>query len=204
MGDNKIVTFTEFQSNPELIAKFGGNYENYLNSFTAQLSGNGLFNFAAQNTGYSTVPGLNKVSLFFGGVKSGAVQANTQIQEQNDKKQAEIDKKLAQIKDPKIRAQVEEELYSGNLTDLFFEMLVDRYEKKKDEFDEIWAKYQLAKGQAADMKKTCEKLLREYQYNESSSIRSRYVNAEKEYSDADMWSEIYLSEAMDVSHRAVG
>ena len=204
MANEKIVTYTEFQNNPELRAKFEGNYESYLNSFSAKLLSSGLFKFAAQNSEYSSIPGLNQVSLFFGAPKSVTNQSPVQVQEQDDKKQNEIDKKLEQIKDPKIRAQVEAEVYTGNLSDAFLDMLIDRYEKKKDEFDEIWAKYQLAKGEAADMKKTCERLLREYRNNESSSIRSQYITAERQYTDADMWSDIYLSEAMDVSHRVVG
>ena len=37
MANEKIVTYTEFQNNPELRAKFEGNYESYLNSFSAKL-----------------------------------------------------------------------------------------------------------------------------------------------------------------------
>lgn len=202
MGAEKIVSFTEFQSNPELNTKFGGDYTSYLNSFAAKLSGAALFDFASQN-GFSSVPGLNKVSLFFGRSKVGNTFAQQKLQEQNDKKQAEIEKKLEQIKDPKIRAQVEEELYSNNLSDAFFDMLIERYTKKKDEFEEVWTKYQLAKGEAADMKRTCEKLLQEYQNNENSSTKGKYVTAEKQYTDSKMWAEIYLSSARDVSHRAV-
>lgn len=198
MGVEKLATYTEFQNNPELKAKFGGDYTSYLNSFAAKLSGAALFDFAAQS-GYSSVPGLNKVSLFFGRNKIGAAQAQLNIQ--NEKKQEAIQEKLDRIKDPKVRAQVEEELYSNNLSDAFFDLLLERYSKKKDEFDEVWAKYQLAKGEAADMKKVCENLLREYQRNETSSVKGKYIDAEKQYSDANMWAEIYLSNAMDVSHR---
>lgn len=200
MSADKIVSYSEFQSNKELNVKFGGDYTRYLDSFAAKLSSEAVFDFASKS-GFSSVPGLNKVSLFFGRSNVSAAQSQQKIQAQNDKKQTEIEKKLEQIKDPKIRAQIEEELYSNNLSDAFFDMLMERYAKKKDEFDEVWAQYQLAKGQAADMKKTCEKLLREYQSNESSSIRSQYVTAEQQYTDADMWADIYLSKAVDVSHR---
>ena len=82
-------------------------------------------------------------------------------------------------------------------------MLMERYTKKKDEFEEIWTKYQIAKGEAADMKRTCEKLLQEYQTNENSSTKGKYITAEKQYTDSKMWAEIYLSSAMDASHRAI-
>lgn len=202
MSVEKMVTYAEFQSNPELQEKFQGSYDSYLNSFAAKLSGTAVFNFAAQN-GESSIPGLNNVSLFFGTPKTKQTNSSKEIQAQNDKKQAEIEKKLASIKDSKIRAQIADELYFGNLSSAFFDLLMERYENKKNEFEEIWEKYQFAKGQAADMKKTCERLLREYQRNENSIRKSQYITAENNYKDADMWADIYLSSAMDASHRAV-
>ena len=82
------------------------------------------------------------------------------------------------------------------------DMLIERHKKKMAEFEEVWAKYQLAKGQAADLKKTCEKLLREYQAsNDSSSKKTNYNRAYKDYADAQLDADIYLDIAGDISHR---
>jgi hypothetical protein len=195
----KIASLQQFQNDPKLQAEFGGDYGRYLDSFLQKLNNNGLFSFAQQ--GYTTVPGLNQVSLFYN-FQPQTTGATDKIKQQEEEKQAKIDKKLETIKDPKIRAQVAAELYSNNLTEEFFELLLDRYEKKKEEFDVLWAKYQAAKGEAANMKKVCERLLREYQSKQDISIRTNYINAEHKFSDADMWAGIFLSEAGDVAHRA--
>jgi hypothetical protein len=195
---NTVVTLEQFQSDPKLQAQFGGDYGRYLDSFMQQLQLGGLFDVARQ--GYTSVPGLNKVSLFYNFTPQTAA-ATDKIKQQEEEKQAKIDKKLDTIKDPKIRAQVEAELYSNNLTEEFFELLLDRYERKKEEFDILWAKYQAAKGEAANMKKVCERLLREYQSKQDVSVRSRYINTERNFQEADMWADIYLSEAGDVAHR---
>ena len=199
MAVEKMLTLQEFQSNPELKAKFGGDYTKYLDSFSVKLNAMGLFGFAAQNS-KSNIPGLNNVSLFFGAPASITEKYNQQVQEQQDKKQEAIEEKLNKIKDPKLRAQVEAELSSTDLSDALFDLMIARYEKKHAEFEEIWAKYQIAKAEAADMKKVCEKILREYQNNQNVSVRSKYIEAEHSYNEANMWAEIYLSESMDAAY----
>ena len=86
MAVEKMLTLQEFQSNPELKAKFGGDYTKYLDSFSVKLNAMGLFGFAAQNS-KSNIPGLNNVSLFFGAPASITEKYNQQVQEQQDKKQ---------------------------------------------------------------------------------------------------------------------
>ena len=195
MAVEKMLTFSEFQSNPELKAKFGGDYTKYLDSFAAKLSGTALFDFASQNGGY--VPGLSATSIFFSAPNYGSKS----VQEKEDKRQAAIEERLSKISDPKLRAQIEAELNSKDMSEAFFDMLIDRYEKKNQEFDEMWAKYQAAKGEAADMKRACERILKEYQYNQSSSARSKYIETEHAYNEADMWADIYLGLAGDIAHR---
>lgn len=199
MTVQKMLTFQEFQSNPELKAQFGGDYSKYLDSFTAKLSGMGLFNFAAQNSG-TTIPGLGNTSIFFGAPKSITDQYNEQVQAKREEKMAALEEKLNKVKDSKVRAQLEAELGSGDLSEALFDLMIARYEKKQAEFEEIWAKYQIAKGEAADMKKACERILREYQQNQSSSVRGKYLAQEHKYNEANMWADIYLGEAMDASH----
>ena len=199
MAVEKMVSYAEFQSNPELKAQFG-DYSKYLDSFAAKLSGMGLFNFAQQNSG-AAIPGLNKTSIFFSAPQTITSRYQAQVQEKEDKKQANIQEKLDKITDPKLRAKIEAELGSKDLSEALFELMMDRYERKPAEFEEIWAKYQAAKGEAADMKKACERILREYQQNQNSSLRGRYLAQEHKYNEADMWADIYLSEAMEVSHR---
>ena len=194
--DNTIKTLAEFQASPELQKQFGGDYLRYLNSFAEKLSGMAVFDFA--NQGYSSVPGLNKVSLFYNVSRTSGAQGF------DDEKQKKLEERLNKISDPKIRAAAEEEFYAGNMSDAFIDFLIAKHEQRMAEFDEIWEKYQLAKAQRADLKKTCERLLAEYQNSNDSSVkRGAYNNAYREYAQADLDADIYLSEAMDVSHRAV-
>jgi hypothetical protein len=196
MADNTIKSLTEFQASPELQKEFGGNYLLYLSSFEQQLSNKAVFDFAGQ--GYSTVPGLNKVSLFYN------VNRTDSSQQADEEKQKKIEEKLNKITNPKIKAQVEAEFYTGNLSDAFMDLLIAKHEQKMAEFDEIWAKYQMAKAQRADLKKTCERLLVEYQNSNDSSVKKgQYNNAYREYSEADLDADIYLSIARDISHRVV-
>jgi len=195
MAVEKMLTFSEFQSNPELKAKFGGDYTKYLDSFAAKLAGTAVFDFANQNSGY--VPGLRDTSIFF----SAPDYRNKSVQQKQDKEQKAIEEKLNKISDPKLRAKIEAELSAKDMSEAFFDMLMDRYEKKNKEFDEMWAKYQAAKGEAADMKKACERILKEYQNNQSSFNKSNYIKAEHDYAEADMWADIYLGLAGDIAHR---
>ncbi len=191
---DKIASLQEFQNDPKLQAEFGGDYLRYANTMMQKLNKFGVFNFAANNFG--AMPDLKGVSLFY------HVDRGSAVSKKDEERQEKIDKRLEQIKDPKIRAQVAEELKAGNLSDAFMDMLIERHKKKMAEFEEVWAKYQLAKGQAADLKKTCEKLLREYQAsNDSSSKKTNYNRAYKDYAEAQLDADIYLDIAGDISHR---
>ncbi len=191
---DKIASLQEFQNDPKLQAEFGGDYLRYANTMMQKLNKFGVFNFAANNFG--AMPDLKGVSLFY------HVDRGSAVSKKDEERQEKINKRLEQIKDPKIRAQVAEELKAGNLSDAFMDMLIERHKKKMAEFEEVWAKYQLAKGQAADLKKTCEKLLREYQAsNDSSSKKTNYNRAYKDYADAQLDADIYLDIAGDISHR---
>ena len=190
----KIVSPQEFQNDPKLQAEFGGDYNRYATSMLNKLNQMGVFNFASQ--GGNAAPDLKGVSLFYN------VNRNSAAQKKEEEQQEKIDKRLDQISNPKIRAQVQAELKAGNLSDAFVDMLIERHEKKMAEFEEIWNKYLLAKGQAADLKKTCERLLREYQNSNDSSVRKgNYNKAYKDYSEAKLDADIYLDIAGDISHR---
>ena len=195
MAVEKMLTFSEFQSNPELNAQFGGDYTKYLQTFVAKLSRTGVFTFAKPNGG--NVPELNKVSLFYSVPNLG----NSSVQARQDKMQDAIEEKLSKIADPKLRAKIEAELYSQDMSQAFFDMLIARYEKKNKEFDEMWERYQAAKAEAADMKRVCERLLKEYQTNQSSSTRSKYIEAEDLYTKADGAADILLGLARDIAYR---
>ena len=56
----------------------------------------------------------------------------------------------------------------------------------------MWERYQAAKAEAADMKEACERILREYQTKQSSTTRSKYIETDYAYNEADMWADIYL------------
>ena len=193
MTVEKLVSLEQFQKDPKLQAEFGGDYKRYLSSFIQKLNQVGIFGI----DGIQNVPGLNRISLFFG------LNGLNQTDGQKDEKFEEINKRLEQIKDPKIREKVAAEMFAGNLSDAFFDMIMERYDKKKAEFEEIWAKYEVAKGQAADLKKTCERLLAEYQKsNDDAMSKSKYNKARKDYKDVLTLEDIYLSIAGDISHRA--
>ena len=194
MAVDKLVTLEQFQNDPKLQAEFGGDYGKYLTNFVQKLNQFGIFGF----DGKSAIPGLDKISLFLG---SNGVRHVNNTQDDNFER---INKKLAQIKDPNVRKQVAQEMYTGSMSDAFFDMLMERYDKKKAEFEEVWEKYQLAKGEAADMKKTCERLLAEYKKSNDDTIKKgAYDKAYKNFADAQLNEDIYLSIARDVSHRIV-
>lgn len=191
---DKILSPQDFQNDPKLQAEFGGDYSRYANAMMQRLSRFGVFNYASQ--GGNALPNLKGVSLFYNVDRSSATQKKEQ------EKQEKIDKRLDQISNSKIRAEVAAELKAGNLSDAFIDMLIERHQKKMAEFEEIWNKYMIAKGQAADLKKTCERLLREYQNSNDSSVRKGNYNKKyKEYADAKLDAEIYLDIAGDISHR---
>ena len=194
MAVEKLVTLEQFQKDPKLQAEFGGDYNKYLTSFVQKLNQVGIFGI----DGIQNVPGLSKISLFFGLGRVGQTNA------EQDKRFEAINKKLEQIKDPKIREKVAAEMFAGNLSDAFFDMIMERYDKKKAEFEEIWAKYEVAKGQAADLKKTCERLLAEYKKSEDDAgKKGEYNKAYNNFAEAQLDADIYLDVAGDVSHRVV-
>ncbi len=194
MAVEKLVSLEQFQKDPKLQAEFGGDYNRYLSSFIQKLNQVGIFGI----DGIQNVPGLNRISLFFG------LNGLNQTDGQKDEKFEEINKRLEQIKDPKIREKVAAEMFAGNLSDAFFDMIMERYDKKKAEFEEIWAKYEVAKGQAADLKKTCERLLAEYKKYDGDTAKERaYNQAYTSYAKRQLDADTYLDVAGELSHRAV-
>ena len=193
MTVEKLVSLEQFQKDPKLQAEFGGDYNRYLSSFIQKLNQVGIFGVEE-----AVIPGMKGISLFFN------PQNAKKTDSQQDEKFEEINKKLEQIKDPKIREKVAAEMFAGNLSDAFFDMIMERYDKKKAEFEEIWAKYEVAKGQAADLKKTCERLLAEYKKYDGDTAKERaYNKAYTSYAEAQLDADIYLDVAGGLSHRAV-
>ncbi len=193
MTVEKLVSLEQFQKDPKLQAEFGGDYNRYLSSFIQKLNQVGIFGIEE-----AVIPGMKGISLFFNSPKAKKTDP------QQDEKFEEINKRLGQIKDPKIREKVAAEMFAGNLSDAFFDMIMERYDKKKAEFEEIWAKYEVAKGQAADLKKTCERLLAEYKKYDGDTAKERaYNQAYTSYAEAQLDADIYLDVAGDISHRAV-
>ena len=194
MAVEKLVTLEQFQKDPKLQAEFGGDYNKYLSNFIQKLNQVGIFGV----DGIQNVPGLNRISLFFGLGRVGQTNAK------QDERFEAINKKLEHIKDPKVRAQIAEDMFAGNLSDAFFDMLMERYDKKKAEFEEVWAKYEAAKGEAANLKKTCERLLAEYKKSDDDAgKKGEYNKAYNNYTEAQLNADIYLDVAGDVSHRVV-
>jgi len=188
----KLVSIEQFQKDPKLQAEFGGDYNRYLSSFVQKLNQMGIFGIGSG----MSIPGLDKISMFYSGHKVNNAESK------EDKKFEEITKKLEQIKDSKVKAQVEAEMYMGNMSDAFFNMLMERYEKKQQEFDEVWEQYQIAKGEAANMKKTCERLLKEYQAsNDDVGKKSNYLKHKNQFTDLSMNETLLLDKAFTISHR---
>ena len=189
------VSKEQFLNNLDLQKEFGGDYDKYVSSFNQMLKEASIYGVGRK----FGIPGLSAISCFFGLNKVGKTDS------EEDKRFEEITKKLEQIKDPKIREQVAAEMFAGNLSDAFFDMIMERYDKKKAEFEEIWAKYQEAKAKGEDLKKTCERLLAEYKRsNGDVTTKSNYNKAYNEYAATETNADILLTSARDVSHRAIG
>ncbi len=195
MAFDKLVSLSQFNENPDLQARFNGDYSKYLASYTKALYSSSAFSLA--NQGYSSVPGLNRVSLFF-----GAKRANM-VSPLSTQKTEEMEKVLEEIKDAKTREIVKNAMLTGSPSRAFIDMLIERHEKRQAEFEEVWEQYQASKNQTQMYKKICEVLLKEYQTSQSSTDKTNYNNAYKNYSDADLNKEILLDKAMDISHRVV-
>ena len=189
------VSKEQFLNNLDLQKEFGGDYDKYVSSFNQMLKEASIYGVGRK----FGIPGLSAISCFFGLNKVGKTDS------EEDKRFEEITKKLEQIKDPKIREQVAAEMFAGNLSDAFFDMIMERYDKKKAEFEEIWAKYQEAKAKGEDLKKTCERLLAEYKRsNGDVTTKTNYNKAYNEYAATETNADILLTSARDVSHRAIG
>lgn len=110
---------------------------------------------------------------------------------------------LDKIKNPELRAEVENILQGGTPSQAFIDMLLKRYEKKQAEFEEAWARYQEAKGIKTTLKATLEKIQKKYANSESNYENGLVTKAEKNYKNADLDADILLSIASYLAHRAV-
>ena len=111
--------------------------------------------------------------------------------------------KLADIKDPKLRDDIENILKGGKPSDAFLKMLNDRYNKHKAEFETKWAEYQVAKGNKATLKSTMLKLEEKYKDSESDYENSKVKHAQKDYKNAEIDADVLLSVVLYMSHDAV-
>ena len=111
--------------------------------------------------------------------------------------------KLAEIKDPKLRDEIENILNGGKPSDAFLKMLNERYEKHQAEFEAKWAEYQAAKGNKTTLKDTLTKLQNKYEGSESDYENSLVRHAENNYKNAEIDVDVLLSTALYLSHRVV-
>ncbi len=111
--------------------------------------------------------------------------------------------KLADIKNHELRSEVENILNGGTPSKAFMDYLLQKYEKRQAEFEEAWAKYQVAKGERTTLKVTFEKIQKKYEGSESPYDNGLVKTAEKNYKTADLDADIYLSIASYLAHRAV-
>ncbi|MBO6088531.1 hypothetical protein J6P92_09350 [bacterium] len=111
--------------------------------------------------------------------------------------------KLADIKNPALRNDIENILNGGKPSEAFLKMLNERYEKHQAEFEAKWAEYQAAKGNKATLKDTLTKLQNKYADSESDYENSLVRHAENNYKDAEIDADVLLSAALYLSHRAV-
>lgn len=146
-------------------------------------------------TGFKALKTLN--SCFGNGYTSNPIE-NKKI---SDKQK--IYENLDKIKNPELRAEVENILQGGTPSQAFIDMLLKRYEKKQAEFEEAWARYQEAKGERASLKKTLETIQKRYANSESNYENGLVTKAEKNYKNADLDADILLSIASYLAHRAV-
>lgn len=112
--------------------------------------------------------------------------------------------RLNKVKNPELRAEIERiVLYNEEPSQAFIDMILKKYEKRKDEFEQAWARYQEAKGEKGDLKKIFEKIKTKYANSESDYENSLVHNAQRNYNDAELDVEILLSIASDIAHRVV-
>ncbi len=115
----------------------------------------------------------------------------------------EILAKLPNVKNAALASEIEGILQGRNPSKEFVELLLKRYEEKQAEFEEAWAKYQVAKGQRTTLKAELEKIQKRYANSESDYENGLVDKAEKNYKTADLDADIYLSIASYLAHRAI-
>ena len=111
--------------------------------------------------------------------------------------------KLADIKNSELRSEVENILNGGTPSKAFMDYLLQKYEKRQAEFEEAWAKYQIAKGEKTTLKATFEKIQKKYEGSESDFENGQVRHAEKDFKNAELDADIYLSIASYLAHRVV-
>lgn len=166
------------------------NYETakqYCKSHNINLSNN----IWGQGFGYSTNP-----------IKGWSLER----QNNGDKKlltKQDLYVKLADIKNPELRNEIENILNGGTPSKAFMDYLLQKYEKRQAEFEEAWAKYQIAKGEKTTLKATFEKIQKKYEGSESDFENGQVRHAEKDFKNAELDADIYLSIASYLAHRVV-
>ncbi len=98
-----------------------------------------------------------------------------------------------------IREKCLEYIEKGQTKRDFIDMLNERYEKKKAEFEAAWAEYQESKDNLALMKKIYEALEIKYQDSESDFENNQVTQAKKNFTNADISTTTLLSKCRDVS-----
>lgn len=115
-----------------------------------------------------------------------------------------IMKGLPEIKDPKLRQEIENMILNGcEPSKDFVDMLIERLEKKQAEFEIAWAKYQEAKGDRMAYKEMFEKLQKKYANSESGYDQGLVTKAQNKYKDAEINSDVLLSIASYLAHRVI-
>lgn len=95
------------------------------------------------------------------------------------------------------------ELENSTISKDFMDMLNKRYEKKKAEFEVAWAEYQQLKNHQKFLEKILTILLRKYADSESGYEQSLVRNAQNNFRNGEINTDIALSNASDIAHRLV-
>ena len=118
----------------------------------------------------------------------------------NPKTQKEaLFEKLANIKDPEIRKQVEQGLLNyTSPSQAFVDMLIARHDKKKAEFEDAWAEYQISKDNLAFYREIFEILENKYENTESNYEAGLVRRAKSNYTNAEILTDLLLDKASDI------
>ena len=106
------------------------------------------------------------------------------------------------IKDPEVRKHVIDGLCNiESPSEAFYNMLIKKYDKQSADFEVAWEEYQQTKNQAAFYKKVLATLAAKYEDSESGYEQGLVRQAQNNYKNANIYSDIALGKASDIAHK---